>query len=167
MNENKNNFQELKRLLKLKQHEIPPPGYFNNFSGDVISRLRTGETGGAQSMVERLHEQVPWLADWLRIFESKPGVIGGFAVSLCLLLLFGVVMAERPDSAPMSAGALAGAEPATASSPLLASVVPMADNSGGISVSTNPVASLQPVAALFGQPQNPLFQAATFMPAAR
>ncbi len=32
MNESEHNFQDLKRLLKLKRHEVPPPGYFNNFS---------------------------------------------------------------------------------------------------------------------------------------
>ncbi len=56
MNENNKNFDELKRLLKLKRHEIPPPGYFNNFSGEVISRIRAGETGGSTSLAEQLRD---------------------------------------------------------------------------------------------------------------
>jgi len=165
------NFTELKQLLKLKRHEIPPPGYFNNFAGEVISRLRAGEAEAAQGLAERLQEQVPWLADLLRIFETRPGLIGGFATSLCLLLLFGVVLADRPDS-PSSA-TVASSQSASDAAPLT-SVVPAmasADNTG-ISISTSPAnsvmalqPSLQPAASLFGQTPNPLFQSASFMPA--
>src|ERR1019366_8136739 len=129
MNESNQNFDELKRLLKLKRHEVPPPGYFNHFSGDVISRIRAGEAGGSHSLVEKLREQAPWLATMLRIFESKPGVMGGLATSLCLILLIGVVLAGRPE--PVPTGVLASAAPAPEASPALASVVPAAtvDNS--------------------------------------
>ena len=161
MNESNQNFNELKRLLKLKQHEVPPPGYFNNFSGEVVARIRAGEAGVSERLVDQLQLQVPWLMGLLRIFETKPGVIGGFATSLCLLLLIGVVMAERPDSAPP--GDLVSSATAPESAVALAAVMPAADNSG-IAISTNPVISLQPVATLFGQQQNPLFQAASFAP---
>src|ERR1019366_3777998 len=124
MNESNDNFDELKRLLKLKRHEVPPPGYFNIFSGEVISRIRAGEADGSQGLAERLHIGVPWLVSLLRIFETKPGVIGGFATSLCLVLLIGVVLAERPDEVPT--GVLAASASATESSPDLASIVPVA-----------------------------------------
>ena len=158
MNENKNNFGELKRLLKLKQHEIPPPGYFNNFSGEVIARIRAGEEGEAKSLIERLQAGAPWLVSVLHIFETKPGVIGGFATSLCLLLLIGVVLADRPDSVPT--GALVASASTSDSAPDLASAVPgtAGAETSGITISTNPVVSLQPMATLFGQSQNPLFQ---------
>ncbi len=159
MNESKPNFDELKRLLKLKRHEVPPPGYFNHFSGEVIARIRVGEAGGAMGLFDKLQDRAPWLLSLLRIFETKPGVIGGLATSLCLVLLIGVVMADR-DSAPM--GDLASSIAAPESAPALAAVMPAADNSG-IAISTNPVISLQPVATLFGQQQNPLFQPAGFM----
>ncbi len=71
MNENEQNFDELKRLLKLKRHEVPPPGYFNNFSGEVISRIRAGEAGGRRALPIVFERE---LRGW-RIFSGflKPG----------------------------------------------------------------------------------------------
>jgi hypothetical protein len=167
MNENEHNFEELKKLLKLKQHEVPPPGYFNNFSGQVVSRIRAGEAGGAQTYVERLQSEAPWVVNLLRIFETRPGLIGGFATSLCLLLVLVVVFADRSDVA--SKNLLTVSDPSATSvasmpvSPLMA-----ASDSSGIVASTNPVTSLQPVATLFGQPASgSLFQPAGFAPASQ
>jgi hypothetical protein len=57
---------------------------------------------------------------------------------------------------------LASSVAAPESGPALAAVMPAGDNSG-IAISSNTVISLQPVATLFGQQQNPLFQPAGFM----
>jgi hypothetical protein len=172
MNESDNDFKDLKHLLKLKRHEIPPPGFFNNFSDEVVARIRAGEASGAGSFAEQLNDHAPWLVNFLRIFEAKPGVIGGFATSLCLLLLFGVVVAERSESGPQNllTAASGQADPvASAPAPALASVTTPSFASttapeGGIAISTN--ASLQPV-AFFGQPggASGLFQSASFAPA--
>jgi len=166
MNENENNFETLKQLLNLKRHEVPPPGYFRNFSGQVISRIRAGDAGGPQNFTEHLQSTAPWLVNFLRIFETKPGLVGAFATSLCLLLVAGVFFAERSDSTPKNFTAIAeNTQPTLASTapvtgaPMLAS----ADQSGGITASTNPIFSLQPAATMFGQ-QNPLFQSASFAP---
>ena len=168
MNESENNFKDLKHLLKLKRHEVPPPGFFNNFSDSVIDRIRAGEDRTAGSLVARLNDTAPWLVSFLRIFEAKPGVIGGFATSLCLLLLFGVVLAERSESGPQSIMNMASSQNASvASAPALASsAMPefASASEGGISISTN--ASLRPVATLFGQASgaSSLFQPASFAP---
>jgi hypothetical protein len=162
MSEENNNFRELKQLLQLKQHEVPPPGYFNHFSGDVISRIRAGETGTPEGILARF-EPGSFMGGLLQLFQAKPGVIGGFATSLCLLLLISVVMAERPDGTS-SGGGMTGMQSAQGDSSALALSTPLlpAGNSG-ISISTNPVVSLQPVATLFGSQQNPLFQPASFV----
>ena len=167
MSDSKNDFQELKRLLKLKQHEVPPPGYFNHFSGDVMARIRAGESAGPETALERIQSGSPFLATVLRLFEAKPGLIGAMATSLCLLFLIGVVLADRSDEPTgASGGQLSIQSPSSApdSSPMLASA-PLEPAESGIYVSTNPVSSLQPSASLFGSPQNPLFQPAAFMPA--
>ncbi len=163
---NDNNFDELKRLLKLKRHEIPPPGYFNHFSGDVVTRIRAGETGGSQGVMEQFG-QGSWLANLIQLFQAKPGLIGGLATSLCLMLLVGVVMADHDGSSALT-GDMAGTSPDVVGDTALAATTgPLmpAGGDSGITISTNPVTSLQPVVTLFGSQQNPLFQQAGFMAA--
>lgn len=162
---NNNNFAELKRLLKVKQHEVPPPGYFNHFSGDVIARIRTGE-GAEQNFLERV-EPGSWLANLISIFQAKPGMVGGLATSLCLLLLVGVVMADHSDeSSPASDLSSIQTPMPGGGAPTLASSMALApaDPNSGIVISTNPATGFAPQTALFGSTQNPLFQSAAFMP---
>ena len=85
MNENEHNFEELRRLLALKRHEIPPPGYFEDFSSMVIARIRSGDTA----------RELPWLLRFLQMFESRPAYPVAFASGLCTLLLFGIISVER------------------------------------------------------------------------
>jgi hypothetical protein len=139
MKENENNFKSLRQLMALKRHETPPPGYFENFSGDVMARIRAGEgsTSGQQA------RGLPWLFRLLSVFEAKPAFAGAFASALCMLLLFGIVYAERPDVAPQPL--LQTAQTAQTGSQLAAatpaSLVSMpADQPGLIPISsTNPV----------------------------
>lgn len=155
MNENENNFESVRRALALKRHEVPPPGYFNNFSGTVIARIRS-------EAAEKV--RVSWFTKFLQSFEAKPIFAGGFAAALCLLLLFGIVYAERPDNGiQMSQSLMANVVP-QASAPL-ASLSPTdltpVTNPVGLVASTNPVTSLQPVASLFNQ-QSPFAQQVSF-----
>ena len=166
MNETENNFDELRRLLQLKRHEAPPPGYFNRFSGQVIERIRVGEAERDQSISDRIRSQAPWIFDLLHVFQTNPGIVVGSAISLCLLLVVGVIFAEHSDTtlkSVMASSANVESPPVTsiAAPALAASAAP---ETSGIAVSTNPVTSLQPAATLFGQ-QNPLFQSASFAPA--
>jgi hypothetical protein len=159
MNENENNFESLRRLLALKRHETPPPGYFNDFSSQVLQRIRLGQTDRTANLAEELFSHAPWLAKLLHAFDARPVFASGFAGALCMLLLFGIVYAERPDFTPQpflqaanSPADLAVVTPAALSQP--------AEQIGIVS-STNPVLSLQPVASPFGQ-QNPLAQPVSF-----
>ena len=169
MNEKEQNFEHLKQLLQLKQREVPPPGYFNHFPGEVIARIRAGEAARSENLAERLQSDAPWLANFLRIFEAKPGVVGAFATGLCLLLVLTVVFAERSEQTARDILAIAP-EPSGVPGNSLASVatatLATADNTGGIVASTNPVTSLQPTPTMFGQPgYASLFQPASFAPA--
>ena len=83
MNESENNFESLRRLLALKRHEIPPPGYFNGFSGQVMSRIRAGETAESREIAGS-----SWLLKFLQVFEAKPAFVG----CVCLLVVFAVAV---------------------------------------------------------------------------
>jgi|SRR5882724_8267462 len=164
MNENENNFEPLRRLLAFKNRETPPPGYFNNFSRQVVARIRAGKADVPSRASEQLLAEAPWLVKFLQIFEAKPAFSGAFAMALCLVLVFGIVFAERPDySAPQPLLTQA----AENSSQLAAvSTVALDQPSAQImlaSDNTNPATSLQPVASLFGQQcQNQFAQQVSF-----
>jgi len=160
MSENQDDFKSLRRLLSLKRHETPPPGYFNNFSGLVLQRIRSEQAKASAGLSGELFSQAPWLSKLVQVLNMKPAFAGGFAGALCMVLFFGIIYAERPDMTPEPL--LHGQETTSAS---LASLSPSAlsqpSSSIGIVSSTNPVFSLQPVASNFGPP-SPLAQPVSF-----
>jgi hypothetical protein len=130
MNENQPNFESLRRLMALKRHETPPPGYFNNFSRQVIARIRAGEADAA-SFSDQTFGSLPWFLRLFQTLETRPAFAGGFASMLCGLLVVGVVLAQRPESVSMAIMQ----PPAQEAAPLIASATPpvnkifIADNS--------------------------------------
>ena len=78
-------FDQLRRLLKIKRYEQPPPRYFNEFSIQVLARLRAGQGGGlADNWWQRL---------W-SVFELKPALPAAFGAAICGLLVVGAVYTE-------------------------------------------------------------------------
>jgi hypothetical protein len=148
MNPDPADFDALRRLLALKRHEQPPPGYFNRFSSQVIARIKAGERGEPASVLERLFGKANW---WQRLWaglESKPGFAGAFGAAVCALVISGIVYSEN-GPAPV-AQSLMPAEPGVlyATAAATAANGPLGQpefNYGG----TNPVV---PIAdSLFGQ----------------
>jgi hypothetical protein len=94
MNPESQDFEQLRRLFAIKRHEVPPPGYHDRFSRDVMARIRAGERGEdsrAGNWLQRL-----WVA-----LESKPIFAGAFGASVCAVLISGILSAEE-------SGAVAG-----------------------------------------------------------
>jgi hypothetical protein len=159
MNENENNFESLRRLLAQKRHETPPPGYFNSFSGQIIARIRAGEGKAPQTASS---SDASWFVKFLQAFELKPAFAGAFASALSLLLVFGIIYAERPDSGPQPIlqtadqpiGSFAAMSPAAISQPAIGN---------DFTTSNSAATSLQPVASLFGS-QNVFARPVNFSP---
>jgi hypothetical protein len=149
MNENQPNFESLRRLLELKRHETPPPGYFNNFSRQVVARIRAGE---AEAPAGSLSASMPWLLKWLQSFETKPVFAGGFATALCGLLLFGAVMAQRPEFAAQAILQPTPPEVAPLASATVTPLTPPVNQFLIAENSTNPVVNFQGASSVsFGQ----------------
>src|ERR1700712_4631018 len=83
MNTPPEEFENLQKLLKLKRHELPPPGYFNNFSTRVLTGIerQQGTVNGSVAS---------WFARILGTMETNPFAAGVFGASICGLLMAGV-----------------------------------------------------------------------------
>jgi hypothetical protein len=152
MNQDTENFDQLRRLLALKRHEQPPPGYFNNFSKEVVARIKVGERGEGSELIERLLWEAPWLQRIWAAFEAKPILAGVFGVAVCGLLITGVIYSDKIDvssvalvpATEMEAAPMALANASPADHPLLGKPV-MLDPS-----STSPIATGQTDDSLLG-----------------
>src|ERR1051326_8035853 len=88
-------FEQLRRLLALKQHEQPPPGYFHSFSRQVIVRIKAGDLGdevyasfwsfGAGSFFQRIWETL----------DARPVLAGAFGVAVCGFFVVGALLSEN------------------------------------------------------------------------
>ena len=166
MNEQDQNFDALRKLLSLKQHEVPPPGFFNDFSGNVVARIRRGDSGSADTLGSRIYSEAPWLLRLIQGFQARPAYAGVFASALCLLLVAGIVYTDNPTSTPEDLMPPQTAESSASLATAAMTSPAFADQSGGpaeaISVSsTNPVLNLDTGATPFGA-QNALFKPVGF-----
>ena len=103
MKQEQEDFENVRRLLALKRHEQPPPGYFHHFSGNVISRIRAGETGDTLRFSNPAAGVASWLQRFWAAVETKPALAGGLGMALCAFLVTGVVISgqnENPTSSP-------------------------------------------------------------------
>jgi hypothetical protein len=71
MKSDSENFEELRKLMALARHELPPPGYFNRLPASIISRIERGE--GQLSFWERLATN----------FTVRPAFAYAFALAAC------------------------------------------------------------------------------------
>ncbi len=159
MNPEPENFQNLRRLLALKRHEQPPPGYFEHFSSNVIARIRAGEVGH-ESWLERLLEEAPWLQQLWSAFSGKPILAGGFGLAVCGVLVAGVILSDDTNPASMAVLPAPDTSAVVVQSPTPAAS-PMVDRTMTVSFSSTAGELPQTSPSIFQefkQTQRPLFQ---------
>jgi len=100
MKADQEDFDQLRRLLALKKHEQPPPGYFKDFSHQVIMQIRASGPQAAREGGERLVWEAPWLQRFWAALEHNPLMAGGFGVLVCGLLISGVIYSENMSRLP-------------------------------------------------------------------
>jgi len=92
------NFDQLRRLLALKRHEQPPPGYFHHFSSQVIARIEAGERADDPVGFVRFIWEGVWLQRLWDAIETKPALAGVFGAAVCGFLVAGVIYTDSPTS---------------------------------------------------------------------
>ena len=132
MNRENQDFEQLRRLLKLKRYELPPPRYFNSFSAQVVTRLQ-GAQGSATG-----HS---W---WHRLWDSlelRPVLPAAFGAAICGVLVFGAVYAENTGTTGLEQFNTASRESSTPRSHLPLSELTALPHATLVraSFSTNPV----------------------------
>jgi hypothetical protein len=141
MNTEPENPDRLLKLLALKRHEQPPPGYFEHLPREVMARLRAGSFAGS-SRAEEMMEELSWLRRVWAMLEGKPVLTGAFGAGVCALLLSGLLYLQQPGRSQV-----AGDDPEqdrTATALLVGHRL-----SPGEQSSTNPIADALVPAALF------------------
>jgi hypothetical protein len=138
------NFEQLRRLLALKRHETPPPGYFDRFSMQVSARIRAGEGAHAGGLAP-----FGWFQRLWELFERKPVFAGAFGAAVSALIVWGAVTTEVIDTTTpalaenMTSQMTLGSRRFSSTPPLLgqASIASFS--------STNGIITSQPGASLF------------------
>jgi hypothetical protein len=150
------NFDDLRKLLALKKHEQPPPGYFNRLPGKILARLEA---------VEPAVQSTWW--DWLVArFDARPilACAYGFTVSSLLVVGFHLSKALQADAdLDQSAPALGGGWLAVAPDGVLGQPSPFLENHFRNPANLVNFSSVEPVVEMnSSRPAVSMFQSVSF-----
>lgn len=87
-------FQDLKRLLALKRHEQPPPGYFNTFSQEVVSSIQAGAQGCGAGEGEA--NIALWIYSLLEKLQVRPSWATAFGAIVCVGAIGAMIYLDQP-----------------------------------------------------------------------
>lgn len=152
MKRDEQNFESLQRLLTLKRHETPPPGYFDRFSRDVSARIKAGDRGDALGLVDWFSGDSSLFARLWAALEARPAAAILCGIATCGLLVSALVYSEKQgDSAPIAvfmapemAGGMEMASEAAVVPPGSRAVTPVVSTPGASSTSGMMPSSPQP-----------------------
>jgi hypothetical protein len=98
MNPEQQDFEQLRRLIKLKRYEQPPPRYFNDFSSKVIARIEAGEGRPPFFLMT-------WMERMISVLGARPAFSGAVSALACLGIIGGLVQIESLASGGSGTGA--------------------------------------------------------------
>ena len=98
MHPDSENFEKLRRLLAVKRHEQPPPGYFYHFSDIVVARIKAGELGEDATLAARVGWEWSWLKRLWSSLETRPAFTAAFGLLVCGFFATGIVLSERGEN---------------------------------------------------------------------
>jgi hypothetical protein len=147
------NFDGLRRLLQLKRYEQPPPGYFNDFSRQVIAQIRADANVKREHSMDRLSWEVPWLHRLIGAFQAKPALAVSFGAAVCALLVGGVIYSESTEFDPAAIPTIPGIEGLAKVSPQPIATPVVALGAAATPTTTNSSlnVNIQPGGSLFDQ----------------
>jgi hypothetical protein len=141
MNSNPEDFDALRKLLALKRHEIPPPGYMRELPGKIRNRIERGE--GQLNLWDRISGMI----------NMRPSLAYAFGLMMCGTLGLSTVYMVRQEmtqTADSSQGlVLRRPAPVTAMANDMDSSAPTIHVANWLR-NTNPIAETQPQMSLFG-----------------
>jgi hypothetical protein len=82
--QNPDEFEAVKKLLALKRHEEPPPGYFDRLPDEIRARIAHTQT----------HPE-PFRRRWLEAWDLSPALATSYAAIASVLVLCGFWLANQ------------------------------------------------------------------------
>jgi len=92
-------FEQLRRLLALKRHEQPPPGFFHGFSRQVIVRIQAGELGDQSEASLWSFSGGSFLQRIWATLDARPVLAGAFGVAVCGFFVVGALLSDNTGNA--------------------------------------------------------------------
>lgn len=85
--QNPDEYESVKKLLALKRHEEPPPGYFDRLPGEIRARI-----------AHAVAHPEPFWRRWLESWDLSPALATSYATVAVVLVLGGVWLARPPGA---------------------------------------------------------------------
>lgn len=104
MNSQPEDSDRLQKLLAVKRHEQPPPGYFVGLSSRIMERIEE----------DRQIQQLPWYRRLGLSFEWKPALVWVTGMAACGLVCAGVIAAMQVNITAVAASTEADQQVAAA-----------------------------------------------------
>ena len=91
MSSSPKDFRDLRRLLSLKRHEQPPPGYFKYLPDQILVKIE-------QEEIIDLSEHSTWWGWLVAKFDARPMLAGAYVFAISGVMLLGLKLSQDLQS---------------------------------------------------------------------